>query len=56
MEKQAEHTAIVSQFHVRFPACLLAWLRGEAKKNRRSITAEIVIAVEYWKKTREIAS
>jgi hypothetical protein len=42
------------QFHLRLPANLLKWLRDEAANQHRSITGEMIMALEYWRKTREI--
>jgi hypothetical protein len=41
-------------FNVRMPIELLQWIRAEAKKNHRSATGEILMAIEAWKKSKEI--
>jgi hypothetical protein len=42
------------QFHLRLPVSLLAWFRNKARQNRRTITAEMVIALESWRNMQEL--
>lgn len=37
------------QFHLRLPIDLLIWFKVIAKKNRRSITSEMILALESWR-------
>jgi hypothetical protein len=59
METREQYTAHTEapefkQFHVRFPEELLEWVKAEAKRNKRSASAEINMAVEIYRKQIEI--
>jgi len=52
MEKRAEYTITSPghrQFHLRLPIELFEWLKRTAAQNRRSMTAEMIMALEAWK-------
>jgi hypothetical protein len=43
------------QFHLRLPIDIYEWIKWIAKKNRRSMTAEIILALEAYRASREIS-
>jgi predicted transcriptional regulator len=43
------------QTNVRLPADLKAWLEKQAAQSRRSLTAEVVIALEQYRTRQEVA-
>jgi hypothetical protein len=53
MKEQAKSK--YEQFHIRTYTELLTWFRKEAKKNKRSTRAEIELAMEAYRNSKEIS-
>jgi hypothetical protein len=41
------------QVHIRLPVAVHQWYKTEAARQRRSVNAEMIMALEFWKNARE---
>jgi len=53
MEQQMDDTS--KEFHLRLPKDLHQWFKDEANRQRRSANAEMLMALEAWRNSKEIS-